>query len=92
MHDAGHERGCARPHLLELLLLAGRDVDLGAVLHVCSGDHRANAGPTTCDHGYRVLSFQRCVRFSKRMHVRTDLSLHVKEIRYSEVLARFRFR
>jgi hypothetical protein len=89
VHDAGHERGCARPHLLELLLLARRDVDLGTVLHVCGGNHRANAGPTTSDHGYRVLSFQRCVRFSRGMRVRTDLSLHVEEIWDGEVLARF---
>jgi hypothetical protein len=41
------------PHLLELLLLARRDVDLGPVLHVRGGNHRANAGPTTGDHGYR---------------------------------------
>jgi hypothetical protein len=53
-----------RAHLLELLLLARRDVDLGAVLYVRRGNHRANAGPAAGDHSY--LHRQRCVRSSGR--------------------------
>jgi len=41
-------------HLLELLLFARRDVDLGAVLHVRGRNHGTNAGPTTSDHGYHL--------------------------------------
>ena len=40
-----------RPDLLELLLLARRDVDLGAILYVRRGNHRANAGSATSHHG-----------------------------------------
>jgi hypothetical protein len=40
-----------RPDLFELLLLARRDVDLGAVLRERRGNHRANAGSTASDHG-----------------------------------------
>ena len=36
--------------LLELLLLARRDINLGAILHVRRSNHCANAGSTAGDH------------------------------------------
>jgi hypothetical protein len=91
MINTRHERGeyTARPtYLLELLLLAGRNIDLGAILHIRRSNHCANAGSTASDHSCSILlldSFERTRGFAPNSLIRTDLSFHIEEIGYCEV-------
>jgi hypothetical protein len=70
--------------LLELLLLARRNIDLGAILHVRTSHHCPDAGTTASDHSCPLwLTFCRTVLH--QILIRTYLSFHIEEIGYSEI-------
>jgi hypothetical protein len=74
---------CKAAHLLELGLLARRNVDLGTILDVCRSNHCANSGTTASDDSYPGWSANLLSLLCSC--IRTDFSLYGEKIRYSKV-------